>query len=351
MNKKSLALKISEELLEEIEKLDDSIANILLKIKRMALLLGDADAQNWIDLELRGYPQKFYFESLGNCKKYAIQGGRINSETNKYYLQSLPEFEAQASLNNNILTNLKLPNSISPSVSSSNQYERPGDTISSTIKNTMKNYYQHLENTKTNTIFYIKIFNSIKGAIHNYVIDTYLALQFGDLNEKFFDENRTIVDTFIRTQCPKAVDQLLALNDAAQKNEVEYLSHAMTSIRRILLTIADYIFPPSNVDYLDKRGKKRKVGPEEYKNRLIAYFEINQSLASSPFYNTEIDLIASKIDFLYEKSCKGIHSDTSRSELNLIVIQTYLLIAEIALIEKDKTDKSKIAGIPDSDLT
>lgn len=350
MNKKVLALKISEELLEEIEKLDDSITNILLKIKRMALLLGDTDAQNWIDLEIRGYPQKFYFDSLGNCKKYAIQGGRINSESNKYYLQSLPEFEAHASLNNSILTNLKPPNSISPSVSSSNQFERPGDTISSAIRSTMTNYYQHLEATKTSTIFYIKIFNSIKGAIHNYVIDTYLSLQFGDLNEKYFEENRTIVDTFIRTQCPKAVDQLLAVNEALQKNETEYLSHAMTSIRRLLLSIADAIYPPSDTEYIDKKGKVRKVGAEEYKNRLIAYFELNQAIATSPFYNAETELIASKIDYLYEKSCKGIHSDSSKAETNLIVIQTYLLIAEIALIEKAKNPQAKILGIPDSRL-
>ena len=72
MDKRSLAKKISEELLIDCETSGNSISNILLKTKRLALLIGDQDAQNWLDLELRGYPNSFNFNDIGNVKKSVI---------------------------------------------------------------------------------------------------------------------------------------------------------------------------------------------------------------------------------------------------------------------------------------
>lgn len=349
MNKRTLALNIAEELLVEIEQLDDSIINILLKIKRMTLLLGDNDGRTWIDLEITGYPNKFFFDKLGNCKKYAVQSGRINIDTNKYYTQSLPEFEANAALNDKILNGIKLPNVISPSVSSSNQYERPGDAISGAIKNTMTSHYNFLEATKKNTIFYINIFNSIKNAIHNYIIDTYLSLKFGDINEQTFEFARDLVDKFIRTECPKAIEQLVAANDAMRQNSSEYYSQALTTCRRLLFTIADTVYPARNIDYVDRKGKNRKVGIEEYKNRLLAYLESNSNIIQDNQLN-EIEFFASKLDIIYEKTCKGVHAEITNEEANLTLIHIYLIIAEIAKVFNFNKISEYNLGIPTTDL-
>lgn len=95
MNKKiDEARKISEALLEDLESSSSKIDAILMKAKRLARLMRDSDAQFWLDLETKGYPDNFSFKELGSCIKYATSGGRIDIKTSQYYLQSLPSIEA-----------------------------------------------------------------------------------------------------------------------------------------------------------------------------------------------------------------------------------------------------------------
>lgn len=65
-----------------------------MKAKRLARLLRDEDAQAWLDYEMKGYPSKFDFGTLGSCRRYALEGGRVNAE-GRYYTQSLPRIEAE----------------------------------------------------------------------------------------------------------------------------------------------------------------------------------------------------------------------------------------------------------------
>ena len=75
------ARTIVQELLSSLETSQVSIEIILMKAKRLARLMRDADAQVWLDLETRGYPDKFNFTELGNCRQYAKRGGRLTRTT------------------------------------------------------------------------------------------------------------------------------------------------------------------------------------------------------------------------------------------------------------------------------
>jgi len=74
------ARAVATELLQNMETEELPIERYLLQAKRLARLLRDSDAQLWLDLETRGYPDKFDISSLGDCLKYAKAAGRITKD-------------------------------------------------------------------------------------------------------------------------------------------------------------------------------------------------------------------------------------------------------------------------------
>src|ERR1700728_2097706 len=101
------ARSVARALLDELEAGAQPIDAVLMKAKRLARLMRDADAQSWLDLEMRGYPTPFDFSELGTCGKYAVTAGRLNNETLAYYPQSLPTLEATALTDEALLNSLR----------------------------------------------------------------------------------------------------------------------------------------------------------------------------------------------------------------------------------------------------
>ena len=171
----------------------------------------------------------------------------------------------------------------------------------------------------------------MQAAIHNYATDTYLAVEFGDIAEEIFEGARNLVDTFIRSHCPKAAEKVIAINERMADGSEESRSAALTSCRRLLMDIADSVFPAKEEEWKDRKGKNRKVGIEQYKNRILAYLaDLEKSEGTYILLESEIEHLASRLDSIYEKTCKGVHIDVSLNEAKLVVIHTYLFIGEIA---------------------
>jgi hypothetical protein len=172
---------------------------------------------------------------------------------------------------------------------------------------------------------------SLRAAIHSYATDTYLAIELGDIAQTIFETARNDVDTFIRAHCPKAAEQLIAINERMADQSTESRTAALTTCRRLLMTVADPLFAARNEDWIDGSGKARKVGPEQYKNRLLAYLsQTNARDSSQEVVVSGLEHLAARLDAIYEKTCKGVHVDVSEQEARLAVIHTYLFVGEIA---------------------
>lgn len=141
---------------------------------------------------------------------------------------------------------------------------------------------------------------------------------------------------FLREAIPKALHQLEVAFERFNSGDAEALSHALTSCRRLLQTVADAVFPPTEDRFTDSRGKLRKVGPEEYKNRLLAFFDRKLSRSSLAIVEAETEHVASRLDALYDKVCKGVHSDVGPDEVQLVLFSTCLLIAEVARLVRNR---------------
>jgi hypothetical protein len=90
------------------------------------------------------------------------------------------------------------------------------------------------------------------------------------------------------------------------------------------------VFPAREEDWKDNSGKSRKVGAEQYKNRLLAFLAETGKTGSRELVASELEHLAGRLDAIYEKTCKGVHVNVSEQEAALTVIHTYLFIGEIA---------------------
>jgi hypothetical protein len=317
------ARKISATLLDDLENGSLPVEGILMKAKRLARLMRDTDAQTWLDYEIRGYPAKFRFDELGTCKKYAVGGGRVDTETEKYYTESLPELEANCQGNETILNSFQATAGSSPIVENFLVKRATEEFIAGQIK-TQTNYKEAFKKGKSLVV-------SLRSAIHSYATDTYLAIELGDIAQDIFESARKDVDAFIRAHCPKAAEQLIAINERMADKSSESWTAALTTCRRLLMTVADSLFPATDQDWSDNNGKKRKVGQDQYKNRLLAYLtEASRSRGSQEVIVSDLEHLASRLDAIYEKTCKGVHVNVTEEEARLAVIHTYLFVGEVA---------------------
>jgi hypothetical protein len=317
------ARQVARSLLNELESPGCPVDPALMRAKRLARLMRDADAQLWLDLETRGYPPSFDFAQLGTCRKYALAAGRMNEQTSEYYSQSLPALEAITQTDEALLSSLQ-----------------PAKGAAASAKNFVeKNATEALLKTQLNVQVALKkayvetrgLFVSIKSSLHHYAMDTYLAIELGDIAESVFEDARKDVDSFIRAHCPKAAEQIIAVNERMADGSPESYAAALTSCRRLLMTVADAVFPARAEDWRDPSGTSRRVGPEHYKNRLLAFIsESNGSRGSASLVESELEHLASRVDAVYDKACKGVHADVSPQEARLAVIHTYLLLGEVA---------------------
>jgi hypothetical protein len=325
----NLAREAAKALLDDIESGTVQIAVLLMRAKRLARLLRDQDAQRWLDLELKGYPQNFKFESIGTCKRYAMEGGRI-TEDGKYYLKSLPGIEASFKASEATLSAMKLPSIDKPV----QNFLEANATLH--VFNTSR---QHMSATQQSFTSWSELFSSMKSSLHSYAADSSIALELGDYAEGIFEEARNAIDTFVRSHCPEAAQQLVAINERMRDGDKESLSAALNSCRRLLSTVADTLFPATDQDFTDSHGKKRKVGKEEYKNRLICFLDKNiSSKGDSALLQSEVEHLAARLDAIYEKTCKGVHDGVSPEEARLAVISTFLFLGELARHTTSKAD-------------
>lgn len=318
-DRRAQALAVARQLVDDLETGTVAIAQNLMKAQRLARLLRDSDAQRWLDLESRGYPETMDLIQLGSCAKYAHRA--LIGDGLKVFRTSLPALEAQVEANRAVLDKLKAPTAAKTAnfleLQSTQQLHK---SVSSQIANA--------RDSLTNSV---AIFERMKSHLYRFAADTLIALEFGDVVEDLFQSARQLTDAFIRDHAPKAAEQLLAANDRLLEGTDEALSASLTSCRRVLNTVADSLFPAQANQYVGADQKPRKVGPEQYNNRLLAYADARiASGSTSQLIKTQLGHLAARLDAVYEKACKGVHADVTVEEARMVMIQTYLFLAELA---------------------
>lgn len=155
-------------------------------------------------------------------------------------------------------------------------------------------------------------------------------LLYVSTNVRIFDTHRSRVDAMLASSAPDVMDRLNAAYRRVPEGDPESMSQALMSCRRILKATADAVYPPGppakGID-----GVERAMGEEQYIRRLWQY--ASQALIGAKtrrrLLTTTLEEFGSRIDRLYDLTNKGVHEEVSSEEVDLCVIQTYLLCGEI----------------------
>ena len=144
------------------------------------------------------------------------------------------------------------------------------------------------------------------------------------------------MESFLSRISPRVLDQFTAAYRRAREDDAESKTHALTTCRRILESVADVVYPPRAEPVMDASGKSRKVGPENYINRLWMF--IADSRIGSTHSKLQLATLqdyGARIDKVYSLANKGVHDDVAQAEVDTCVMQTYLLAGEVLRIFED----------------
>jgi hypothetical protein len=130
--------------------------------------------------------------------------------------------------------------------------------------------------------------------------------------------------------CPKVNQCMRGAHDAITRDDEESLAHGALSLRRALVALADYVEPGGAGTRPDHTGEERKVGQEQFKNRLYIY--LGKKLENShrrALTLAELDLIDPQLNSFVRALGKAVHADSPKDDLAQIYLTTWSVVAQV----------------------
>lgn len=301
-------LELSRELLDDIELNRLSAEALLLKASRLARWVGSEEIKYWIGLELKGYNG-----SNEVSLKYMGKTGRwTNKEEKKGYWGPLSQQESAIEAEHIKLRSISTP-----------------DTSGDYGFSVMEMYQRQLLAT-TN---YISTLSAIKSKVlahlHSFVTDIYYEKEFESLSESIFEKYKSDIDTLVAEHAGDVLEQIPAVMARLAEGDQESISQALTTVRRIIDSFADSIFPPTD-ETINIGGNEISLGANRHKNRINAF--VHQRLESQ----SRKSKIRQNLSNLYDRVSTGVHNDVTAEEARSLFLNTYLLLGEILHIAELK---------------
>ena len=323
--------ELSSEILKNFELSEIPIGNIILKCLRLCRLLGDQDGISLFTFESSGYPR-------GADGRFTLEAERIAIIAHRQFQQydhktkKEAEYVSYALISNiecDIETlRIKLAASADPNISLSSA--NPHQILSVPSGNALE------RSTITTQIHKnMQILAQVKGGLYNYILTIYNKLVYGNIIEDIFTKSRLEANQKLGAFCPKAIEKFISVYENLSSDNPEDYANAVHSCRRILIDLADALYPPCDIP-LEINGKIIKIGKDQYINRLIQYID---SKSGSKTYNdvvgSDLSSIGIRLDAINDAVCKGTHVDVTKDEASRYIIHTYLLISDIIALNNE----------------
>ena len=161
--------------------------------------------------------------------------------------------------------------------------------------------------------------------IFEYLVDTETQLATSDVVSRTLSRHRYRVDALLETELPEVRDQLSAALRVAEDGSPESRAQVLVTCRRVLVTIADCLYPASDEPHISSDGSHHKVGQNNYRNRIMARVETTADRA----VGTAITELSIRLEAFDDLLNKGVHAEVSKAEMESCLAQTYLLAGEM----------------------
>jgi len=171
-------------------------------------------------------------------------------------------------------------------------------------------------------------------------IEKQLAAQAG--NQQFLVEVQSSVNNFLAGRSSETYEKLMKAAQLANSRDPEDSALLLTSLRRAINAVADYFYPPRDGEVVCRDGKSRKMGHDQYMNRLQEYCAglIGSSTADS-LLEAELGYLAAFGRRLNDIASKGVHSSVTAQEARQGLIGFYMFLSNlITRIEKQAPNQA-----------
>lgn len=174
-----------------------------------------------------------------------------------------------------------------------------------------------------------EILERIRFRVYSYLCRVEAELNFSATSQDVFEQHRRRVDLCLSDVASDVLEQFTAAYRRMGEGDIEARTHALTSCRRILKSVADVVYPAQQQPIVGRSGTSRDVSDDKYVNRLWQFLDeaLEKETVRKSIHTTLAD-VGNRIDKLYDLACKGVHSEVSIAEVEWCVVQTYLLAGE-----------------------
>lgn len=343
-SKLSVALTISDEILNDIETGEFALEQIIFKCMKLARLRDDFDAINWFTTELHGYSNAVELPGINSSdrERYAKKSGRMqlefepNSDDEKrtYSTSSVCEIEVRIQSLLTEMESLQPPAQFTPSVNK-RSYEtkftgaQSTETVIETYQNIIDNIRLRKNKMTGQLLTFRSLLSKIRTNIYHYVLNINLQLRFEAVTESIFQETKLTVDKLLSEICPDAIKKFVAAYDRINSDNSEEWSQAMSSCRNILKEFADHVFPASTQPYTQTNGETLIVTDDKYKNRIMAFVDSKVTGERGRWMSSRISDLGNRIHSLNDLLSKGTHVGIELTDVRMCVLDTYFLIGSI----------------------
>jgi hypothetical protein len=174
------------------------------------------------------------------------------------------------------------------------------------------------------------ILGRIRTRLARFVSETESAIEFGQAATGAFERVRDVVDGMLLQIAPEALAKFKSANERAAEGDPEAGSQALVSCRRILVSLADSLYPATNAVVKGGDGVERVMSEERYRNRLWQFISDNVPHDSARrLTQASLNETGGRLDILNDLASKGVHADVTAAEVDQCVVQTYLLAGDL----------------------
>lgn len=323
-SRREAALQLSEEVLDDIELNRLGAPEVLKKTSRLARLLDDTSATEWLAFEMHGYPTPL-------SKSAATAASRSNrlapDEDGKAQWWTISISHIQANIESRRLQ-LGAAQDRPVSISSSN----PSQYVMAPQGNA-------LERGQLASFIATQeaLLGKILGALHGYVAERAIELRFGAAVESSFTVVRNSVDARIATLVPTAAVKFSAAFENASSGNSEHWANAASACRRLLKELADVLRPAG------EPVNGRAMTDSKYINRLIDWIANHGARGTmQDVVTADLEDFGKRIDALDEAGHKGAHAEVTHYEASRFITGTYLLVGDILRLWKEDAGSAPV---------
>lgn len=298
---------LSRDLLDDIELSRLGVEALLLKASRLARLAGTAEDQKWLEYELTGYRSG---DTVAE-KYLGLTGRWIDRKERKAYWGPLAQQEAKIEANKLALQSLSTQGI-------------GGDGVIVATRNIAASASSY--SVKIATLGGIR--SRVLGLLHKFVSRIYYEKLFSQVSASIFERHQVSVDQKLAAAAGEALTKIPTVYDRLVEGDIEAISQAMNTCRRIIDAFADAVFPPQDEPFVIG-DQPLKVGPDHHQNRINAF------IASRTESKSRRTRLRQSLANIYDRVCAGIHDDITPQEAQSLVLSTYLLLGEIVSLLGD----------------